>query len=45
MSWELDGATRASQWSVALAGIMIAALSLRAGTIDRRLGGWNRWLV
>jgi hypothetical protein len=43
--WILLGDTNVSRWNDMIAGVAIAALSIRCGPITERFGGWNRYLA
>ena len=40
--WVLNGATTASRWSGALAGVVLAAASIPLGHVRERYGTWDR---
>ncbi len=40
--WILAGATAASRWSGAIAGVLVILLSLRRGPVGERYGTWQR---
>ena len=42
--WLLGGATTASKWSDALAGVLVILLSLRRGPVGERYGSWQRFI-
>jgi hypothetical protein len=42
--WFVQGGTPAWQWSSALAGLILAALSWPRGPVEDRYGGWQRWI-